>query len=521
MSLAQEGSHALKLLPSFRFLAILGLSIILLWTGLSFVFGSWARPEYSQGLLSALIFVLLFLRQLGLTQGDVFRDRHHWGTVFVLIVALFLAGTTAFFSLGAWSGLAVFLVVCAVAICVLRGSHVAKFLPAALVLLTTLPLSESAFLQLQNSLQRITAIGSVQLSQIFGLPAALENNIIDVGGVYLIVAQACSGFSYILPLLSFAATLAAVSRYDRWVNITVVLMAAPIAIGMNVIRVTIIIVTVNLLEDHSQVEGFAHFLEGWLIFIASVGVLFGLAFGLTRLSGDKKPFADQFDLDFAPIFEGARRGWRISTVQLFPPVIYLALVASITLSFAGLWVAPTPHTVAAQDGGNYGPWYIVRNTSSEMTLPKGKMDQALSQVLVRDAPYGVVRYDRLARGREFLEPTLPTQFLADAPDWEVEHLEYVSLPQEAGGEIPDRVAALTIVRGFSRQLVYFWYQGRCGTYPDLTSARIGATCNSTDSATAAKGWVRLSTRLSAEPGAEEVATRRLISVVNEISAVVP
>ncbi|WP_299694855.1 exosortase/archaeosortase family protein [uncultured Tateyamaria sp.] len=495
--------------------------LILLWTGLSFIVGSWARPEYSHGPLSALLFVMLVLRQVGLTEGDFCRDRPHWGAFFILVGALFLAGTAAFFSLGAWSGLAVFLVICAVAACILRRSIIARFLPAALVLLTTLPLSESAFLQLQNALQRITAIGSVQLSQFFGLPAALEYNVIDVAGVYLVVAQACSGLSYILPLLSFAATLAAVLRCDGWVKVIVVLMAAPIAIGMNVIRVTFIIFTVNLLGDHSHVEGFAHFLEGWLIFIASVAVLFGLAFGLTRLSGEKKLFADQFDLDFAPVFEGARRAWRTSTAQLFPPVIYLALAASITLSFAGRWFAPPPPTVEVQDAGNHGPWYIVRNTSSEMTFLSDEMDQTVSKVLVRDAPYGVVRYARLVRGKEFFEPTLPTQFLSDAPDWEVESLRYVSIPQETGGKVPDRVAALTIVRGFNRQLVYYWYEGRCGRYPDLTSTRIGALCIQSDHATDGKGWVRLSTPISAEPGAEETATQRLTSVLREISAVAP
>jgi hypothetical protein len=278
---------------------------------------------------------------------------------------------------------------------------------------------------------------------------------------------------------------------------------------------------VNLLEDHSHIEGFAHFLEGWLIFAASVGVMFGLVFGVTRLSGDKKPFADMFDLDFAPVFEGARRAWRLSTAQLFPPVIYLALAASIAVSFAGLWLAPAPPTFKAQDAGNHGPWHIVRNTSSEMTFLLGETDRGFSQVLVRDAPYGVVRYARLARGREFFEPTLPTQFLLEAPGWEVERLAYVSLPAETEGEVPDRVAALTIVRGFSRHLVYYWYEGRCGSYPDLTSARIGALCTPSDVTTATKGWVRLSTPLSAEPGAEEVAKRRLTSVLEKFSAVVP
>jgi uncharacterized membrane protein len=164
MSLAKEGSHPPKPFPSFRFLALLGLCLILLWTGLSFVVGSWARPEYSQGPLSAVIFVLLFLRQIGLAEGDVFRDRPHWGTVFFLVVTLFMAGTAAFFSLGAWSGPALFLVICAGAASMLRGAHIAKFLPASLILLTTLPLSESAFLQLQNALQRNRAIGTACLT---------------------------------------------------------------------------------------------------------------------------------------------------------------------------------------------------------------------------------------------------------------------------------------------------------------------------------------------------------------------
>src|SRR5690606_38705740 len=109
-----------------------------------------------------------------------------------------------------------------------------------------------------------------------------------------------------------------------WHKAVLLLSAAPLTVLMNSFRIGVI----GILVDRygiEQAEGFLHFFEGWVVFLACIGILFLMAFALQRLTPDPLPLSQAIDLDtagFAPIL-GRIRGIR--------PARALAAAALVTL----------------------------------------------------------------------------------------------------------------------------------------------------------------------------------------------
>ncbi len=108
------------------------------------------------------------------------------------------------------------------------------------------------------------------------MPVFLEGNIIDLGVYKLQVAEACSGLRYLFPILSFSYLFAILYRGPVWHKAVLLLSAAPLTVFMNSFRIGVIGVLVNQ-YGIEQAEGFLHFFEGWVIFIACISVLFLMA----------------------------------------------------------------------------------------------------------------------------------------------------------------------------------------------------------------------------------------------------
>ena len=73
--------------------------------------------------------------------------------------------------------------------------------------------------------------------------------------------------------------------------------AAPRTDLMNSFRIGVIGILVNSYGiEHA--EGFLHFFEGWIIFLACIGILFLMAIGLQQLRRESLPLRDAIDVDF-------------------------------------------------------------------------------------------------------------------------------------------------------------------------------------------------------------------------------
>ena len=86
-------------------------------------------------------------------------------------------------------------------------------------------------------LQLISSQLGVDILRLFNVPVFLKGNIIDLGVLQLHVAEACSGISYLFPILSFSYIFAVIYRGPTWHRAILLVAAAPITVLMNSVRI--------------------------------------------------------------------------------------------------------------------------------------------------------------------------------------------------------------------------------------------------------------------------------------------
>lgn len=130
---------------------------------------------------------------------------------------------------------------------------------------------------------------SVGFLKLIGIPVMREGNIIVLTTTTLEVADACSGIRSIMSLLALSTALAYFTQRGAVKKTILALMAIPIALVANSIRV----IGTGMLASRfgpSVAEGFFHEFAGLVIFGAAILMLILSAFTLGKLGGrDKQP----------------------------------------------------------------------------------------------------------------------------------------------------------------------------------------------------------------------------------------
>lgn len=117
---------------------------------------------------------------------------------------------------------------------------------------------------LSQPLQRMATIGSTYVLQTIGRPAFAEGNIIVINDARIGVVDACNGLGMFLLFFAMATGVALVVQRPLWEKILLVASAAPIAVGVNIVR---IVVTSILHEtvNSPRIDALAHDFAGWLM----------------------------------------------------------------------------------------------------------------------------------------------------------------------------------------------------------------------------------------------------------------
>ena len=232
----------------------------------------WTMPEAGHGLLLAP--VALWLAWKGGRHPDR-RPQHALGIV-ILVSAVFLRYASALavelFTMrvsmvAALVGLTVYY----------AGVRQAKhwWLPFVLLWLSV-PLPELVTQSLALPLQFKASQMGATLLEMRHVPVRLSGNIIRLPGHELFVTEACSGLRSLTALLSTTILLSALVLKKRSTRLALIIVAIPVAIVVNGLRVFLTGFLVYFVSPRFG-TGFMHVTEGWLLFLISLVAIGGFA----------------------------------------------------------------------------------------------------------------------------------------------------------------------------------------------------------------------------------------------------
>jgi exosortase D (VPLPA-CTERM-specific) len=277
-------------------LFMLGLCVIgLIYAdGLAEMLKDWEKDEYNHGYMIPLIALFMIWQKLNAIPKSI--ERGSWLGFVVLILGL------VFWLLGDISAIYVivqygFLVALIGLVLALLGRSATLLIWASLIYLAfMIPLPQFLYQGLSSQLQEISSIIGVAVIRWFGISVHLEGNVIDLGAMQLQVAEACNGLRYLFPLMSFGFLIAYLYRGPIWHKVIIFVSTIPITVLMNSLRIGLIGVSVEY-WGIEMAEGVLHDFEGWVVFMACLGVLFVEMSILNAMSKSRIPVLDQLDLD--------------------------------------------------------------------------------------------------------------------------------------------------------------------------------------------------------------------------------
>jgi exosortase D (VPLPA-CTERM-specific) len=498
--------------------AALGAAALYFHSGLASLGAAWATPEYSHGPVVPLVSLFLFLREMRDVPPTAAPVTDRWPGLALMFVALavgFVGNATRIddittYGFVLWVGGLVL-----VCFGFRRGL---AFWPSVLHLIFMLPLPQFVYWQVSVALQLISSQLGVAMIRLADMPVFLDGNIIDLGIYKLQVAEACSGLSYLFPMLSFSYTFAVLYRGPVWHKLTLLAMAVPITVAMNSFRIGVIGIMVRT-HGIEYAEGFLHFFEGWVIFVSCMAILIALAWTLQRLVPRPLPLREALDIDF----EGV--GEQFARIAQVPATRVLMGAALVTALAATVHLAPErTRTVPPRDALVTVPQVIDGRTAQWMTL-----ERQIEQVLGADDYVSALYLDRRAgppvdlfaawyasqtegEGIHSPEVCLPTG------GWEVSgwSRRTVSLP----GVEPFEVNRAVIQKGTARQIVWFWFEQRGKRIASDYAVKAHAVIDEMLYGRSDGGLVRLTTPIG--PGeTEATADARLEAFLGELMPALP
>jgi exosortase D (VPLPA-CTERM-specific) len=428
--------------------------------GLDALLVAWQLPEYSHGPLIPVLSAFLFLRQLKQVPEQPGPMPDRWPGIAVIIAAMTFGTLGKLSNIDDLVAYSVILFIGGLILVSFGWSRGRQFWPPVLHLIYMLPLPGVLYYKLSTFLQFISSEIGVWMLQLISVPVFLEGNIIDLGVTKLHVAEACSGLRYLFPILSFSYIFAVLYRGSTWHKAVLLLAAVPITVLMNSVRIAIAGVGVNH-YGLGFVEGFNHFFEGWVIFLACVVFLFGLARLLLIFNPVKMGLAEALDLDTSGFRAQMRR---LRLVQPSPALVTAA--ALLCLGVLAWQAMPDRDSVSVQRESF--ATFPRQLRAWQQDGPAGVLSEDVARSLAA-TDYHDVTFRRAAD-----EPAV-SLFMAWYADqskggvhspeiclpgggWEIAWLERTDIAAEMGSARPFSINRAIIQKGEVRMMVYYWFE---------------------------------------------------------------
>jgi exosortase D (VPLPA-CTERM-specific) len=487
-------------------------------TGVGALLEAWTLPEYSHGPLIPILSAFLFLRHLKrvpILPGPV-TDRGVG--VAVILLAMVLGGIGRLIQINDFAAYALILWTGGVLLICFGWAQGKQFWPPVLHLVYMLPLPGVLYYGLSTWLQGVASGLGVYFLDLLGVSVFLDGNIIDLGVYKLQVAEACSGLRYLFPILSFSYIFAVLYKGPTWHKAVLLISAAPITVFMNSVRIAMAGVVVDN-YGIEFVEGLTHFMEGWVIFLVCVLLLFALARVMLLMNPQKMRLTEALDLDVDGLAP------QLARLRLIQPSGALIGVTALMMAGALAWqvIPARPLAVVERESFYAFPLQLGDWTSSTQQ----RLDPETARVLAADDYHAVTLRkdgavvdlftawykDQMTGGTHS-----PTICLPSA-GWEISGLEVIDAPADTPGG-PFTLNRAFIQKGLDRMVVYYWYDQQGVRTASSYHAKLLMTVSKVQTGRSDGAIVRLITSIDPDE-TDAVAEERLKDALRAVVVPLP
>ena len=237
---------------------------------LRFMFGQWGSDDYSHGFFVPVVSLfLIWLKRKHIVAANI---RSSWWGPGIVVLGLMLYVVGDYAALYVLLHVSLWIVLVGLVLSFIGPRAIREIAFPLLYLLMSIPLPVFLYSALSARLQLWSSILGIGCLQLVGVTAFREGNVIDLGPVQLQVAEACSGIRYLFPLTALALLCAYCFRDRMWKRVLLVLSALPISVLVNGFRIGMVGILVEFYGAQAA-EGFLHLFEGWVLFMATLGLL--------------------------------------------------------------------------------------------------------------------------------------------------------------------------------------------------------------------------------------------------------
>lgn len=150
----------------------------------------------------------------------------------------------------------------------------------------TAPLPPGTYTRLTLGLQLWVSENVLRALHLLGIPAVRHGNIIDLANATVGVEEACSGVRSLISCVFAGFVFSATLVRRPWARALIILLSAPIALGMNFLRSLALTLMVHRGID---ISGTWHDVTGFAVLGITAAILGGLALLLERKTADAAP----------------------------------------------------------------------------------------------------------------------------------------------------------------------------------------------------------------------------------------
>ena len=272
------------------------------------------------------------------------------------------------------------------------------------------------------------------------------------------MVEACSGLRYLFPLMTLGFIAAYFYKTAFWKRALIFLSSIPITVFMNSFRIGAIGVTVEY-WGQEMAEGFLHDFEGWVVFMASLGVMIIEMWILTRIGRENRPLREVFGLEFPePSPENSQ------IVKRPIPAPFVVSIILLLIAFAASFNIETREEIIPErtDFSEFplhiGDWTGRRDQMEKIFIDQLKFDDYI-MVDYSDGKgsainFYVAYYGSQSKGQSAHSP----RACLPGGGWQIKDHSVKTIEGVEVNGAPLSVNRFEIRKGDVAQLVYYWFQ---------------------------------------------------------------